>query len=78
MNMSLLTEAKKTAIYHKWYKDFSDEDVDLVLAWLGDDICAGQVIKVKSFKGYSQFYNYALWVLKDAYRQKKLIIGDKK
>jgi len=74
---TLLEKAKKIKtrkIVH-WHKTSTDEDLDLVLAWLKNEIGARQMCQVKGVARTSGNYlYYCASVLKKFYLEGKLII----
>lgn len=74
MNKTLLEQAKDIKVRRKDWKP-SEEEVELLLAWLNDDINSAQLTKVVGCTGATGLYRIATWV-RWLYRSGRLAISN--
>lgn len=63
---TLLEKAKAVAVGTKRTKTYSNEDVELVMAWFENEVSIGQAAKAIRIRNSVGFYQYAMKVLKYA------------
>jgi hypothetical protein len=73
--MPTLLEQAKTIPTSPVKKELTEEDLDLVLAWLNDEVSATQICKVlKKSKATGNYLYYFSTVIKKFYKNGKLVI----
>jgi hypothetical protein len=71
-NLSLLEQAKSTKPHGNLLSKtkFTNDDIELVAAWVEGDVTPAQIRKVKKFSATSYAYNYIALVLRQALNSK--------
>lgn len=67
--MSLLSDAKKVQVTRKAIRKFTAEDLELIEAWLNDEVTMIQIVKAKKFGSTNQFYGYCAMVAREIWRK---------
>ena len=62
--MSLLSKAKAVEITHGNKSSYTDEEIELAMAWVRGEISLGQLHTVKKFKSSNQAYVFVARALR--------------
>lgn len=79
MNKTLLEKAKELNAYKARNRfKFTKEDVDLIAAWLDQEITMSQIKRIKNIDSGATIYTYITLALKYAYRKGFITIKEAK
>lgn len=67
--MGKLLEKARNIPNNSYPTSWTNDDIELVEAWLDDDITMTQIAKAKNLKGIMQAYTYVARVLKYSYQK---------
>ena len=66
---TLREKAKKIIVLRKSVRKYSQEDFDLINAWLDDEVVLGQAAKSLDFKNNNQFLCYVAYGIREMQRR---------
>ena len=75
--MTLLENAKDIKVT-KPRKNITDEEIELAIAWAGDEVTIGQVSTALGYSKTQNTSNFLAMALREAVRRNVLVKGEKK